>query len=303
MEFALVAVDRTRVDERAGAGDRRARMVQRLVAQLSFHLSGAQIGITVSSLLLGFMAEPVLAPMIAPAVEAVFGSGTPLGVSVAVALILATIVHMVLGELVPKAVATTKPYGTAVAVAVPTTVYGVLAKPLVRFLNESANWMVRRLGIEPREELEDRARPRGVKASLRVLGPRGDARRERGPVAHPVDPPGRQAGRRCHGASGRGDGHRGRCLGRRARGALRSHRPLAVPRHWGTHRRCRRRRPREVAVRGAGAGPVVHAGVAAAEAGAGRAGVSRPRRPARRSAHRSRAAGGGSRRARGGRQG
>ena len=153
-EFALVAVDRTRVDERAGAGDRRARMVQRLVGQLSFHLSGAQIGITVTSLLLGFMAEPALAPMVAPAVEAVFGAEPPLGVSVAVALALATVVHMVLGELVPKAVATTKPYPTAVAVALPTTVYGVLARPVVTFLNESANAMVRRLGIEPREELE-----------------------------------------------------------------------------------------------------------------------------------------------------
>ncbi len=154
MEFALVAVDRTRVDERAGAGDRRARMIQRLAARLSVHLSGAQIGITVSSLLLGFMVEPALAPMIEPGVEALFGADTPWGVSVAVALILATVVHMVLGELVPKAVATTKPYGTAVAVAVPTTVYGVLARPVVVFLNESANWLVRRLGIEPREELE-----------------------------------------------------------------------------------------------------------------------------------------------------
>ena len=149
-----MAVDRTRVDERAGAGDRRARIIQRLVARLSFHLSGAQIGITVSSLLLGFMVEPALAPMIEPGIEALFGSDTPWGVSVAAALILATVVHMVLGELVPKAVATTKPYGAAVAVAVPTTVYGMLARPLVVFLNGSANWMVRRLGMEPREEMD-----------------------------------------------------------------------------------------------------------------------------------------------------
>ncbi|MYB86571.1 MAG: DUF21 domain-containing protein, partial [Acidimicrobiaceae bacterium] len=154
MEFALVAVDRTRVDERAGAGDRRARMVQRLVARLSFHLSGAQIGITVSSLLLGFMIEPALAPMIEPGVEALFGANTPWGVSVAVALVLATVVQMMMGELVPKAVATTKPFGMAVAVAVPTTVYGVLARPVVAFLNGSANWMVRRLGMEPREEID-----------------------------------------------------------------------------------------------------------------------------------------------------
>ena len=153
-EFALVTVDRTRVNERAGAGDRRARMVQRLVARLSFHLSGAQIGITVSSLLLGFIAEPAVAPLVAPGIEALFGADTPHGVSIAAALIVATIVHMVLGELVPKAVATTKPYGTAVAVAVPTTLYGVLAGPLVAFLNGLANWMVRGFGIEPREDID-----------------------------------------------------------------------------------------------------------------------------------------------------
>ncbi|MCY4176614.1 MAG: hemolysin family protein [Acidimicrobiaceae bacterium] len=154
LEFALVAVDRTRVDERAGAGDRRARMVQRLVERLSFHLSGAQIGITVSSLLLGFMIEPALAPMIEPGLTAVFGSDLPWGVSVAVALILATSVQMVMGELVPKVVAITKPYGSSVALAAPASVYGVLARPLVAFLNGSANWMVRRMGMEPKEELD-----------------------------------------------------------------------------------------------------------------------------------------------------
>ena len=153
-EFALVTVDRIRVNERAGAGDRRARMVQRLVARLSFHLSGAQIGITVSSLLLGFIAKPAVAPLVAPGIEALFGADTPYGVSIAAALIAATIVHMVLGELVPKAVATTKPYGTAVAVAVPTTLYGVLARPVVVFLNGLANWVVRGFGIEPREDLD-----------------------------------------------------------------------------------------------------------------------------------------------------
>jgi len=154
LEFALVAVDRTRVDERAGAGDRRARMVQRLVEHLSFHLSGAQIGITVSSLLLGFMIEPALAPIIEPALASVFGSDLPWGVSVVVALLLATSVQMVMGELVPKVVAITKPYGSSVALAVPATVYGVLARPVVKFLNGAANAIVRRLGMEPREELD-----------------------------------------------------------------------------------------------------------------------------------------------------
>ena len=153
-EFALVAVDRTRVDERAASGDRRARRVKRLLARLSYHLSGAQLGITVTSLLLGYLAEPVIAVALEPAVSAVFGEATPHGVSIGIALAVATIVQMVLGELVPKTVATTKPFGSAVALARPVAVYGLLARPAVAFLDGLANRTVRRLGIEPRQDIE-----------------------------------------------------------------------------------------------------------------------------------------------------
>ena len=153
-EFALVAVDRTRVDERAASGDRRARRVKRLLARLSYHLSGAQLGITVTSLLLGYLAEPVIAVALEPAVSAVFGEATPRGVSIGIALAVATVVQMVLGELVPKTVATTKPFGSAVALARPVAVYGLLARPAVAFLDGLANRTVRRLGIEPRQDIE-----------------------------------------------------------------------------------------------------------------------------------------------------
>ena len=153
-EFALVAVDRTRVDERAASGDRRARRVKRLLARLSYHLSGAQLGITVTSLLLGYLAEPVIAVALEPAVSAVFGEATPHGVSIGIALAVATVVQMVLGELVPKTVATTKPFRSAVALARPVAVYGLLARPAVAFLDGLANRTVRRLGIEPRQDIE-----------------------------------------------------------------------------------------------------------------------------------------------------
>ena len=153
-EFALVAVDRTRVEERAASGDRRARRVKRLLARLSYHLSGAQLGITVTSLLLGYLAEPVIAAALEPAVIAVFGEATPHGVSIGIALAVATVVQMVLGELVPKTVAVTKPFGSAVALARPVAVYGLLARPAVAFLDGLANWTVRRLGIEPRQDIE-----------------------------------------------------------------------------------------------------------------------------------------------------
>ena len=152
-EFAMVAVDRTRIDERAGTGDRRARRLQRLVSRLSFHLSAAQVGITITSLLLGFLAEPTVAAVLTPALEAVFGD-IPRGVSVGVALAVATGVQMVMGELVPKSVATAKPYGTAVALSLPAVVYGTLVNPFVALLNGAANRIVRRFGVEPREDID-----------------------------------------------------------------------------------------------------------------------------------------------------
>ena len=154
IEFALVAVDRNRVNERAAGGDRRARLVQRLVSRLSLHLSGAQIGITVTSLLLGFIAEPAVAVLISPGLQAIFGESAPAGISVAITLAIATSVQMVMGELVPKTVATTKPYGTATLLARTISIYGVVVRPIVVSLNSIANWIVRRFGIEPREDID-----------------------------------------------------------------------------------------------------------------------------------------------------
>ena len=152
-EFALVAVDRTRVDERARQGSGAARRVERLLGRLSYHLSGAQLGITVTSLLLGFLAEPAVADAIEPGLEAVFGS-VPHGVSIAIALAVATVVQMVFGELVPKSLATSRPLAAAFALARPTAVYGVLARPVVALLDGLAARLTRGLGVEPADELE-----------------------------------------------------------------------------------------------------------------------------------------------------
>jgi CBS domain containing-hemolysin-like protein len=152
-EFALVAVDRSRVSRHAAEGRSAARRTERLLERLSFHLSGAQLGITVTSLLLGFIAEPVVAVLLEPVVGAVVGDDRSSAVSIALALVLATTVQMVMGELVPKSLAITHPITTAYALAPAMRVYGILAGPVVKALNGSANWTVRRLGIEPQEEL------------------------------------------------------------------------------------------------------------------------------------------------------
>lgn len=122
---------------------------------LSFELSGAQLGITVTSLILGAIAEPTVARLIEPLVTAIPFLSTSMApvVSLVLAFILATGGAMVFGELVPKNLAIARPYFSAVWFAIPLQVLNRLIRPLILFLNESANWTVRKLGIEPREEL------------------------------------------------------------------------------------------------------------------------------------------------------
>jgi CBS domain containing-hemolysin-like protein len=150
----LVASDRERIERLAEAGNRRAKGALRAVRTLSFQLSGAQLGITVSSLVLGFVAEPTIAVAIDPLITAVgVPESSSLGISITIALIIATAVQMVAGELIPKNLAIARPMPVALAVVGPLRTCNAVMRPLIVFLNASANWSVRRLGIEPREEL------------------------------------------------------------------------------------------------------------------------------------------------------
>ncbi len=153
-EFGLVAVDRNRIDQLVEEGNRAAGGVQRLLKRLSFHLSTAQLGITVMSLLLGFVAEPAIARFVEPVAESVLPEGVAGGISIAIALTLATLVHMVLGEQVPKYIAIARPERITVLLTRPVVLWGVLVSPLVRMLNGIADATVRALGVEPVEERE-----------------------------------------------------------------------------------------------------------------------------------------------------
>ncbi len=151
-EFALVAVERAQVDTQAAAGDRRARAVGALLQRLSFHLSGAQLGITLTSLGLGFVAEPTVGALLEPVIEPLFG-GSSRGVSIALALALATVFQTVFGELVPKIIAIAKPLTMAKALAAPFRLASLVMTPFVKVLDGAANRIVHALGIEPTEEL------------------------------------------------------------------------------------------------------------------------------------------------------
>lgn len=172
-EFAIVAVDRSSIVTEAEEGRRRARVALSVLQRLSFHLSGAQLGITISSLVLGFVAEPAIAELIEPAIGPLFGSGRALAVSIIVALALATAFQMVVGELIPKNFAIARPKASALALAGALRMFNAVFKPLISLLNGSANWMVRRFGIEPSEELITVRTRQELEALIRSSGREG----------------------------------------------------------------------------------------------------------------------------------
>ena len=146
-EFSLVAVERARIDAASEAGERRARRVRRLQESLTRHLSGAQFGITLAALLLGFVAEPTVARILS-------GDAHATGASVALAIGMATVLHLVVAEQVPKYVALAIPERTALALAPAITAYGVATRLLVDLLNRTANAIVRLLGVEPKGQIQ-----------------------------------------------------------------------------------------------------------------------------------------------------
>ena len=153
-EFALVTVDRGSVDREAERGDSGAAGVQRALRTLSTQLSGAQVGITVTNLLIGFLAEPSIAQLVdGPLASAGVPDGAVEGVALVIALVLATGVTMVFGELVPKNLAIAQPLATARAVQGFMRAFTRSTGLVIRVLNGAANALLRRIGIEPQEEL------------------------------------------------------------------------------------------------------------------------------------------------------
>ncbi|CAA9380699.1 hemolysin family protein [uncultured Nocardioides sp.] len=153
-EFALVTVDRRAVDRAAESGDSGAAGVQTALRSLSTQLSGAQVGITVTNLAIGFLAEPAIAQLVDGPLEAagVPGRFVP-GIALGLGLVIGTFLTMVFGELVPKNLAIAAPLATARATQRFQRVFTRVMGGPISVLNGSANAIVRRLGIEPQEEL------------------------------------------------------------------------------------------------------------------------------------------------------
>jgi CBS domain containing-hemolysin-like protein len=173
-ETALVTVERTEVDAAVAAGDARARRLRAALSRLSTQLSAAQLGITVTSLAIGLVAEPSIATLLHGPLAA---SGLPEAavepVAVAVGLLLASVVQMVLGELVPKNLALARPFAAATTVLPVQLGFAAAARPLVSVLNGSANRLLRAVGVEPTEELRSARTPDELSLVLRQSADRG----------------------------------------------------------------------------------------------------------------------------------
>ncbi|MFD9733253.1 hemolysin family protein [Umezawaea sp. NPDC059074] len=173
-EFAYMAVDRGRLRQMAEAGDKGAERAYRVTQRLSFMLSGAQFGITVTALLVGFVAEPLLGSGLASVLGFTgLSEAARLSLSVAVALVFATVVQMVLGELVPKNLAIAKPETLAKALSSSTLVYLAVAGPIIRFFDAAATKLLRSVGIEPVEELPQGATPEDLHQIIDEAGAQG----------------------------------------------------------------------------------------------------------------------------------
>ncbi|UXA15943.1 hemolysin family protein [Mycobacterium sp. SMC-4] len=167
-EFSLTALERSTVDANARSGHRRDQMVQRAHRTLSTQLSGAQVGISITTLATGFLAEPVVARLIAPGLSALrVPENLTSGLALALAILFATSLSMVFGELVPKNLAVARPVPTARWSAGPQLMFSFLFTPLIRLTNGTANWILRRMGIEPAEELRSARSPQELVSLVR----------------------------------------------------------------------------------------------------------------------------------------
>ncbi|MFF4323679.1 hemolysin family protein [Streptomyces sp. NPDC001568] len=167
-EFSLTTVERSELERAVAAGERGAESALKAAKRLTFQLSGAQLGITVTSLVIGMLAEPSVSALLRGPLEAV---GLPAGAVPTTATLLgvalSTIVLMVIGELVPKNWAISRPLAVAKVVAGPQRGFTAAFAPLIRHLNNTANRLVRRFGLEPAEELASARTPEELVALAR----------------------------------------------------------------------------------------------------------------------------------------
>ncbi|WP_216388565.1 hemolysin family protein [Arcanobacterium phocae] len=153
-EFSLVALDPATVDAKAENGDHQAKKVTKALHRLSLQLSSCQVGITLTTILLGYVAQAPLQDMFVKLLgRTSLAYPAALATGIVAAFVVVNLFSMVFGELVPKNMALAEPLRTAAIVSLPLRGFTAVFKPVITGLNNSANWVLHRFGIEVAEEL------------------------------------------------------------------------------------------------------------------------------------------------------
>jgi CBS domain containing-hemolysin-like protein len=159
-EFSFVTVDRATIERAAASGDAGAQGTLTALRSLSTQLSGAQLGITITNLAIGYLAEPAIGSLLRdPLADLGLEGGAQRGVAYGIALVVSTVVTMLVGELVPKNFALALPQRTAALTQLPQRAFTKAMAWPIRVLNGLANSILRTLGVEPQEELRSARSP------------------------------------------------------------------------------------------------------------------------------------------------
>ena len=155
-EFSLVSVRRSRIDAMVNDGNRRAVPVLNAIKHLDGYIAATQLGITISSIGLGWIGEPALGALLDPLLESIVPPALAVISTHTIAFIIAfaivTFLHVVFGELAPKSYALQYPEKTSMAVAVPTTVFLKIFKPIIYSMNATGQFFLRSIGVQPAAE-------------------------------------------------------------------------------------------------------------------------------------------------------
>ncbi|HXF01874.1 MAG TPA: CNNM domain-containing protein, partial [Arthrobacter sp.] len=160
VEFALVALDQPTVQRAIDKGDRGAVPLMKCLKSLSTQLSSCQLGITLTTLLTGFLMEPAISSLLRPPLAALgLAEAVIQPIGAVVAMVIATLLSMLLGELVPKNASIALPMAVGKLVARPQLVFTAVFKPFVLMLNGFANKVLHLFGLEAKEELSGARTP------------------------------------------------------------------------------------------------------------------------------------------------
>ena len=154
-EFALVRASQGRVEQLRDDGRRGAALVLKQIERIDEYLSACQLGITMTSLGIGFLGEPAIASLFEDLFGSTISHNASLAISLGIAYLITTSLHITFGEQVPKIYSIVHSERTAMRVARPLEVFRQIFNPLIWLLNSASNWILRLVGVDPRAEFED----------------------------------------------------------------------------------------------------------------------------------------------------